>query len=787
MRNFKILLMLSAAACSSGALAQDASSSDEDRYTDGGIVVTATRREQALQDVPLAVTAVSASQLDDRNIRGLADIASGVVPGLQIAPFAGSVTTLAISARGIAIEDPSQGTQELAVPLYLDGVPLGRAQGLGLELVDPERIEFLRGPQGQLFGRNAQGGAIQFVSRRPSGELGVDARFQVGNFGLDSQRLRVDLPEFANIRLQGTIARTQRDAMTENPGPGTFSQQRGWNELDSFGFRIAAEWNPSDALRVNYAYDNSDVDDTQGYLTWLPVDIRGRPPFSPQPAFDGNFPRVANSPTFHEGFNTKASGHALTVQYEASENITLKSITSYRETSRNGSGSLADALVAGVRIRPPSPAPLILTPIAREDLVQDQFYQEVQFLGSWDRLDLTVGATYYNENVDDQRRSLLQGPGLGLGTIALPPGSFDPFAGCLGAETCQVLRTEQEAETDSYGIYGQATYTPPILGDRLDLTFGIRYTDDRKVANRTFFAGGLPGRPEQFEQRPSGPLPPQGVFEERRWDPAFVIKYNFTDAVNAYFRYATAYRAGGVNVRSTAFQVYDAEDVETFELGLKSRLFGNRLTFNVALYQNNVGSRQFNIPEAPTVNPSLTTTLNGIETFKIRGLEVETALRITSDLSISANYSYIDAPEFFEFDNPLTPVVDVTRFFTVQVPEHSGNIAADYNRDIGIGTLRLHADYSFASKHHITSAGQLVASFGPNYERPQAEVSMLNARAAIGNIDIGGSTVEFALFGSNLLNEANVTYAFDGAAAGGGFAQFLQLPRTYGAELRFQF
>ena len=158
------------------------------------IVVTATRRETSLQATPLAVTAISAESLVTRGVSGLGDIANGSIPGIQLVPFAGTPTIIAITARGIGGSDPTQGTQELAVPLYIDGVPLGRAQGLGLELIDPERVEFLRGPQGQLFGRNAEGGAVQFVSRRPAGKFSVAGSFELGSYHLNHERLRVDLP-----------------------------------------------------------------------------------------------------------------------------------------------------------------------------------------------------------------------------------------------------------------------------------------------------------------------------------------------------------------------------------------------------------------------------------------------------------------------------------------------------------------------------------------------------------------------------------------------------------------
>jgi iron complex outermembrane recepter protein len=771
MRILRSLLLISTAVVPAIVLPGAVMAQDAEAADDGVILVTAQRREQALQQVPLAVSAISADQLDNRNIVSLASFATGVVPGMQVAPFAGSATTLAIASRGMVSLDPSQGTQELPVPVYLDGVPLGRSQGLGLELIDPERVEFLRGPQGQLFGRNAQGGAVQFVSRRPTGEMGFDARVRIGNYGLDSQRLSVNLPEFNNIRVQGAIARTQRAGFTKNPGPQIYSSQEDWNSMDSFGFRLAAEWNPSDSFRVNYAYDNADIDDAQGYLTWVPVAINGRPPLSPQAAFDGNYPDVAFAPTFHEGFNTQASGHALTMQFEASEAITLKSISSYRETSRHGSGNLGAGLPVG------GSSTGFLTTAAREDLEQNQTYQELQFLGGWDNLDVTLGATYFNEKVDDQRRSYISGPGLNLPGLGIQPASL---ANCRGLLTCLTARTEQNAETDSYGLYGQVTY----IIDRLELTAGVRYSDDKKVGVRTYIAPAA--LPPYAETTPSGPLPPVALFREKRWDPAFVVKYNFTDEVNAYFRYATGYRGGGVSVRSLSFAPYGSEETESFELGMKGRFLDNRLTLNIAAYRNIIKNQQQAFSEAPLTNPSLTTTLNTPVPYTVKGVEVEAILNIAQGLTLTGAYAFTDAVEFFEFDNPLTVAVDPLRFYSPQVPEHSGNVALDYSTDFRDAELRFHLDYSFASAHSITGGGQLIASFAPTYVRPATKVSMLNGRVALGDIPFGPVTGEFAIFGNNLTDETHFTFGFDGAASGGGFGQFIQDPRTFGVELRLQ-
>jgi iron complex outermembrane recepter protein len=741
------------------------------------IIVTATRREQTLQSTPLAVTAVSADSLSVRGISGLGDISNGTIPGMQLVPFSGTPSVLAVSARGVSISDPTQGTQELAVPIYVDGVPLGRAQGLGLDLIDPQRVEFLRGPQGQLFGRNAEGGAIQFVSRRPSGEIGFDVSAQYGNYNFNRERIRVDLPEFANIRLQFALVHSYHDGYTKNTPKGIYSKQADYGLLDSTGYRIAAEWNPSSNLRVNYTYDNSATEDSQPYLVWEPVDIIGRPPISPQPAGTDKYPSVVNSPTFNESFMTKASGHALTLEFAATDTVVLKSISSYREASRHGSSTLGDALVSG------GSSTGILRSNAREDVDQNQWYQELQAIGTWERFNITVGATYFKEKVTDRRRSRITGPGLNPPALGISPASL---AGCVGLETCMTSHSEQNAQSTSYGVYAQATYTPPILDDKLELTAGIRYSDDSKDAARTYIQPLA--LPPFTDATPSGVLPPPIHFEAKRWDPAFTVKYSFTDNLNAYVRYATAYRAGGANVRSSTFSSYDEESVKTWEVGVKSQLFDRRLTLNAAYYHNTITGFQNNIQEAPTTNPSLTNTANSTTPIKISGVEVEASFRVTSGLTLSAGYSYMHAKKFTEFNNPFTPANDPTRFYQVQAPEHAGNVAIDYSTpSYSFGKFAIHADYAFATDYWTTPGGLLVASLGPNYERPATRTNMLNGRVALKEIPLSGAKGEIAFWGKNLLQDTNYLYAFDGAASGGGFAEFLTPPRTFGVELRITY
>ena len=304
----------------------------------------------------------------------------------------------------------------MPVPVYIDGVFLGRGQGLGIELIEPERVEILRGPQGQLFGRNAEGGVVQYVSRKPSGELGIRASASYGNY--DDQRIKasIDLPAVGGLSTQLSGVISSHDPYTEMssrslypngatpPGP----PNEGHNVLDTSGFRFAGRWQNAGSFTADYSYDYSDEFSSEGYLTWLDVDV-ARPAFALNPPTE-ELPGTTFERLYNPGFQVYTSGHNLTLAWDMSDTITLKSISSYREVSRKGGNSLGTSLVAGG-----SSTGLIYT-WAFEQLEQDQTSQELQLIGSWDQFDLTVGAMYFNEEVEDFRRSNLTGPGL------TPPG-----------------------------------------------------------------------------------------------------------------------------------------------------------------------------------------------------------------------------------------------------------------------------------------------------------------------------------------------------------------------------
>lgn len=731
------------------------------------IVVTATRREESLQDVPLAVTAISADSLARANINNLGDLTAGKVPGFVPTRFSGG-STLAIAIRGIGLSDPTQGTTELTVPVYIDGVFLGRGQGLGLELIQPERVEILRGPQGQLFGRNAEGGVVQYVSRKPTGEFGVKASGSFGNYNDQRIKASIDLPEVYGLSTQFSGILASHDPYTEmnrnSAYPAGSAPQRpnyGHNLLDASGGRFAARWNNDGPLTVDYSYDYSDEFSTEAYLTWLDVDVV-RPAVSSQPAGD-DFLDKTHEKLFNKGFQVLSSGHNLTLNYQLNDAMTVKSITAYRQTSRRGGNTLGAALPAGV-----SSNGFVYT-WSFENLDQDQTSQELQFIGTWDQFDLTVGGMWFNEQIDDFRRSNLTGPGLiGPVTFIQPAG----IAYCVQfrLDPCPTTSTQSESETDSYGIYAQGNYRPAMLPG-LELTLGLRYTDDQKDAARTENNGQPVNIPAEFSAS--------------RVDPAGTIKYNWTDNLQTYLRYATGYRAGGANVRSSNFTSFEEEENESWELGLKSVLFDNRVRANIAVFQNTLKGEQLTIQEQPTTNPSLTNTFNNPVDRDITGVEVELNWVVTDTLGVGANYAYMDTDKWSEYDNPFTTtVVDPARFYTVSTPKNSGSVYLNWDT----GKVFFYADYAFAKDNYWLTPGALALNtLLPTYERPEADMENVSARLGYRWDMEDAGKLQVALWGKNLTDNASIVYGFDGCAFGGGFCAFRQAPKTYGIEFTIDY
>lgn len=770
-----------------------AAASDPAETAPGDIIVTAQKRAENLQDVPLAVTAFTAQTLEAKGIHGLSDFVSVPPPGLSVQQFSGSSQALILDIRGISNSDPGQGTLELGVAVYLDDVYLGRAQGLGTDLADPERIEVLRGPQGTLFGRNAEGGALRIISRKPTGEFGGRIKGTLGEYGQQRVEAHVDLPEIAGFSFKVDYVNSHLDGYTRN-GPGRVAglgQQKDFGYDDSDGYRGSVRWKPIDAITVDYAYDHS-TSRNVGDLWHFQVPNDPPPGYVPptsvldlteNPQSVHHRTRETASTWFNEPFLTKTYGHTLSAEYDASDTITVKTITAWRGTDSSGSQNLTQnytvvpfEFVPGIGGPLPAAAfapdprygslgtvsnPLLpvygvtgLIPYAA--VRQRQFSQEVQLLGSTDTLKWVVGGYYFRERVRDTRQTFFSA----LYTDTATDGGFSqiittnpfslPFPG-QGA-------TSQTSKSRSYAAFAQVTWSPNFADGRLHITPGLRYTNDRKNALRDLDAGV--------------PVAIPANFKESRVDPALIVAYDITPDANLFARYAQAYRAGGAGVRDPLFRSFGSEVNKAYEIGLKTRLFDHHATINLAGFYNDVRGRQLTVQVDPT-DPAQTRVINAPGSSPVWGIEVEANARILQGLSVGATYVYQDG----DLDEQALAAIDPTgKFYIQNLPRNSGTFTVDYlTPDLGFGKIALHGDYAWADKWNGTVRVPYDA-YAWKLER-----NVANVRVALQDVQVGPVAVTIAGFVKNVFNAAYPVYNSPSSDA------VLLAPRLAGVEVGVNF
>lgn len=692
------------------------------------ITVTAQKREQSLQEIPIAVSAFNTQQLEELNVTSLDDL-NGQVPSFQAPPFAASTATPTIYIRGMG-NVGVQTTKDGAVGVYLDGVALGRATGLSLDVADLERIEILRGPQGTLYGRNTTAGAINYITRKPHDEWGFKQRFTVGNYNHWASQTDLNIPVTDNFFMKLGYMATAKDGWVENQNT-TLPDQVDPNQEKNQAATIALRWQTTDNFTIDYAYDWSDMDYGNGWYQTIaaPADNTGS-------AGTGTDKRLdeAQLAKGMEESNVNAQGHNLTLTWDLNA-VTLKSITGYRELESN----LWQNYLDGVAF-PLQPNEFVQT----WPLEQDQFSQEFQVIGAAldGGLEYVAGLYYFEENANESKISDFGAPGF-------------PFLDSYN----------MDAEAKSTAVYGQATWRPNILDQRLGFTLGLRYTEDERKATKTFVDTGLLG--------PTAPTEPvNGDVDNSNTSGQLVIDYAFTDNVNSYFKYATGYRSGGFNAdgKPGNFELgFDPEDVQSTELGLKSSLWDQRITLNFAGYYNQYTDLQVDAFEPPVFSRT-----DNVGASTIKGVEVEWAMRLTQGLTFDGFYAYMDA----EFDEYLLPDgTDVADLRAVpNAPEQQTKLGLEYAFPMtSFGQLTARLDYLWQDEFWSN----------PDLVNQNDAYGIWNGRVQLIGVPLPKGEIRVALWGKNLSDEEYtvLTTAFGPETAGAMFGQ----PRTYGMDFIYEF
>lgn len=698
------------------------------------VIVTAQKREESLQQAPIAISVLGRRELESQRISSLDALQGGAIPSLRVQSSAAPSSTLIMAIRGNGPIDLTPVTREPAVGVYLDGIYLGRPQGLNMEVPDLERIEVLRGPQGTLFGRNTTAGAVSLITRKPTGKFGIEQTLGVGNYNAFNSITRVNLPEFAGISVKLDYLHSERDGWVKNSAP--HQEDYGASERD--GGRLSLRYQPVDAVTVDYAYDNSRGRFTSEYFqVWQ--DNRG--------LVGNERDRVSNtrapiplSPTY-----VWQQGHSLIASWDVSSQLTIKSLTGYRVLNEDNFESWGAALYFDGLIN-------------MENDRERQFSQEFQFIGTQDQLDW-VGGLYYFKGFAKQRINMnfaldtygnLPGNTGQYNTPIVPPTNFSPAYNMSMPE--QLIR----ANTKSAAVYGQLTWTPEILDKRLHLTAGGRYTQDKKWGSRLYYD-----------------FVPYDL-DTHHWDTAFTVDYSWTDDVSTYLKRSTGYRSGSVNPRSTSFTPYDPERVTTWEAGFKSELLERRIRFNADVFD----SRFHNMQQDYAGTPPISETLNSEKTVRIRGAEFDLTATPLEGLILALSYTWLDV------DNPPQPNPllggTLQKFQITQSPRNAGALSADYTfATTPIGIFTGHVDMTSTS------------GYAHQQQDTQRQVgyTLFNARFALSAIPLSAGNLEAALWGKNLTNKEYPAFAFPNMNGNDivSIVQTFGMPRTFGLDLTYRY
>ena len=773
----------------SGAAApEDAGQSSDTGLTD--IVVTATKRETNLQKTPIAIAVMGNEDIKKRHVESLLDLGDGSIPSLRIATYESRQTALTIGIRGIVPGDANQPAREPGVGVYVDGIYLARQHGLNAALFEIERIEVLKGPQGTLFGRNTEGGAVNIVSKAPTGEFGGRVVAGVGNFGGYNGALHLDLPEYLgfSVKLSGVIS--HQGPTVENPLEG----QTGWNQYHRYGGRVAARWRPSSKFTADLAFDISRDENTPFFsqlLNFNPLGYRVATvaqiiangnalpagfiaPLPPQVAFGPDRMSVTDIGVPQQTSLGKTKGFTSNLRWEVADGLQLRSITAWRTVDSEQWDN------SGGAHRSPSFLPngsnATFSRYSISFLNARQFSQELQAVGSLPSIDYVLGLYYFTEYAEE----IAANPNTNQWVTNTTTGAitYSIRDAQLWQRANLSISRASFANSKSYAAFGQFTWTPAGL-DTLHLTVGGRYTHDEKSGNLYKVNNVASSFPFSFANN--------------RFDPLAILAWDTADGINLYAKYSTGYRAGGASSRSAIYRTFGPESVKAYEVGIKTEFLDRKVRFNIAGYIMDRFESQFDfdfylVQTNGTVRHTLDT-VNASGVTKIRGIEADLTIRPAAGLSMNLSYAYTywkvpPTPNPLVAGNPLQPL------FLVYTPEHAASGSIDYS-------LPLSGESGMALKFHIDAnySGQ---QYTFDNEPVLADSSFLvNARVSLADIALSdaGQKLSIALWARNLFNEQHIyrrsnanRVPIDGnfRTVVGDYGNF-NAPRTFGAEVTISF
>ena len=721
------------------------------------VVVTAQRRAQNLQAVPIAVTSIRASELAAKGIQNTMDLAE-VVPGLTFTAEAGSTQ---VRIRGVGTNGFGPGIAN-TVATYVDGVYIGSMAGDFFDLADVERVEVDKGPQGTLFGRNATGGAIQIITPDPSHQFKGMVSAGYGNYGTSTGDLYVTggLSETVAADLAVHYS-AQSEGWGRNLNTGNYVNRQNDDLMARSKLLFAPTEDAKFVLEADY--DSSlgslpvTLQERAGNVGFYELYVTNR--LQPNPSL---YLPLVNHGGFYDN-NATIDPRALIRNYGTSltgtfklDGAELKSITAYRGTRFDDSFDIT---------RIPQPV-LNFNGVAE----WSQFSQEFRLSGNTRLLNYTTGIYYFSGR--DAWDPFALNFGNAMAAVFVAPG----------VSTAE-LTYNNKITTDSSAAYGQVTFHLP---SRIHLTLGGRFTHERKsiVGTQNFIAdfGSVPV-----------PLVPPGTpylapgipnsLSYNNFSYRIALDRKFTDDVMGYVSYSTGFNAGGFNSSVPTNPPFKPEELRALEAGVKSEFFNHRVRLNASVFTYDFTNIQVN----DFVQTSQYIT-NGPKA-RMDGLEIDADTRATDALTLSATFAYTD-DRFTEYPLAdyyyLVPGCD-TSYANVNIackgsangnrlpgtPTATASIGYDYETAVGNGVIGSSGNVFFSSGFYGTTDN--------DPQMRQASYDVLNDSVYF---ERGSGGLRFTLWGRNLLNKQYVTNYY---SSGGQTTYQAAAPRTFGISVEKKF
>ncbi|KPV98483.1 Pesticin receptor precursor [Pseudoalteromonas sp. P1-9] len=623
------------------------------------IQVTARKTVENLQQVPVAVTSIGATELAEKGIAELIEVQQ-FSPNTTLQRSRGTNSTITAFIRGVGQQDPLWG-YEPGVGIYIDDVYLARPQGAVLDLLDVERVEVLRGPQGTLYGKNTIGGAIKYVTKEMSGDPTFNVSASVGSYNQRDIKLTGQYPLIQDTLYVGVgYANLNRDGFGEYLQSDLPNQDSENYNKEVEAARVTLEWHANDDLFFRLSWDKTDdTSNAKGGYRLLPSLLTDAP--VPNSVYDS----YTSLPTWNK---VELEGYSLLANWDLTDATSVKYVASKRESYSPTNIDFDN-----------TPLRIFDVPAVYDD---NQTSHELQLNHAGENYKLVSGLYYYDGESCGQFEAILEV----LGNAISLPGLTREVSGCNNSS--------------SKAAYIQGSY---YFNHQWSATLGARYTQDEKEANVSNglvyetvypYSGWIPGY-----VRPEGELVPEVLNDSKDWSrftPRLGVEYQHSDDMMFFASYAQGFKSGTYNPRATTAEpAANPEIVDSFELGMKSE-WNNNLRANITLFSLLHKDRQYISILPGETSADLNQRLGNIGRSESQGIEAEFTYVATDNLNFNASLGYIDA-EFTEVidTNPETgEEFDKSEFFDIaNTPDLTFNLGFDYSIESTFGDFVVNGNY----------------------------------------------------------------------------------------------